>query len=111
MSQSYGLDCPIAHALDIIGERWTLLILRDLFKNETRKYQELKHSLEGISPSMLSARLKKLEAAGIVVREMYTGHPPRAEYMLTPEGRRIGPILKSLHSWGETLSMVDSATK
>ena len=101
MAEGYGLDCPVARTLDIIGERWTILILRDLFLQGPRKFQDFEASLSGISPNTLSSRLKRLEESGIIARRFYEEHPPRAEYALTPKGRELGPVLKSLRTWGE----------
>ena len=100
MSSSYDLRCPIARTLDIIGERWTMLILRDLFLEGPRRFQDFEQSLTGISATTLSARLKKLEEHGILARRFYADHPPRAEYLLTDKGRTLGPILKLLRDWG-----------
>jgi DNA-binding HxlR family transcriptional regulator len=96
--------CPIARTLEVVGERWTLLILRDLVLDGPRKFQDLEQSLSGISPNTLSARLKTLEDSGIVERRFYSDHPPRAEYILTPKGRELRPILKTLKRWGERYS-------
>lgn len=92
--------CPVARALDIIGDSWTILILRDLFLDGPRKFQHFQESLSGISPNTLSARLKKLEENGIIERRFYEQHPPRAEYVLTDRGRELGPVMKSLRDWG-----------
>ena len=100
-------DCPVAAALEIIGERWTLLIIRDLLRQQARRFQDLELSLEGISPNTLSARLKRLEEAGVVERRFYEEHPPRAEYVLTDKGRALGPIVLALKRWGETYAIVD----
>ena len=100
MSSRYDLKCPVARALDIIGERWTILILRDLFREGPRKFADFEQSLTGISATTLSARLKKLEEHGILARRFYADHPPRAEYLLTEKGRTLGPILKLLLDWG-----------
>lgn len=100
MVRPYTLDCPVARTLDIIGERWTILVLRDLFLAGPRRYQDLADSLTDISPNTLSDRLKTLEAHGIVERQFYSEHPPRAEYRLTAKGKELGPVLKSLRSWG-----------
>jgi len=100
-SASYNMRCPIARTLDIVGERWTILILRDLVTGGPRKFQDFERSLIGISPNTLSARLKRLEEAGIVERRFYEQHPPRAEYVLTAKGRELGPALRALRSWGE----------
>jgi DNA-binding HxlR family transcriptional regulator len=100
MPSDYDLDCPIARTLDIIGERWTLLILRDLFTEGPRKFQDFQRSLRGVSPNTLSARLKTLEEHGLVKRRLYEDYPPRAEYLLTDKGRTLGPILRALLDWG-----------
>ena len=100
MTTSYNLRCPVARTLDIIGDRWTILILRDLLLDGARKFQDLERSLVGISPNTLSTRLKTLEQSGIVERRFYEQHPPRAEYVLTEKGRALGPVLKALLQWG-----------
>jgi DNA-binding HxlR family transcriptional regulator len=91
----------LARTLDIVGERWTVLILRDLFLHGPQKFQDFQTSLSGISPNILSARLKRLEEADTIERRFYTEHPPRAEYVLTAKGRELGPVLKALRGWGE----------
>ncbi|HEV2097714.1 MAG TPA: helix-turn-helix domain-containing protein [Stellaceae bacterium] len=101
LSAPYDMRCPIARSLDIIGERWTILILRDLVVSGPRKFQDLERSLAGISPNTLSARLKRLEEAGIVDRRFYEQHPPRAEYVLTEKGNELRPVLKALFDWGQ----------
>ncbi len=93
--------CPIARTLDIVGDRWTLLILRDLILRGARKFSDFEQSLSGISPNTLSSRLKTLEEEGILERRFYDQHPPRAEYVITSRGRKLGPILKTLREWGE----------
>ena len=102
MAANYDMHCPVARTLDIIGERWTILILRDLLLDGSRKFQEFDHSLAGIGPNTLSTRLKRLEESGIVERHFYEQHPPRAEYVLTAKGRALGPVLKSLLDWGRS---------
>lgn len=101
MAKSYDHDCPVARTLDVIGERWTILILRDFFLSGPRRFQDFLEGLEGISPNTLSDRLKTLEAAGIVERHFYEEHPPRAEYRLTPKGNELGPVLLALRKWGD----------
>src|SRR5579864_9272618 len=101
MESRYDLTCPVARTLDVIGERWTILILRDLFKKGPLRFQDLERSLEGVSPNTLSARLKSLMDRGIIDRRFYEEHPPRAEYFLTDKGRTLGPILKALYEWGQ----------
>ncbi len=92
--------CPVARTLDIVGDRWTILILRDLVVEGPRKFQDFERSLRGISPNTLSARLKRLEEAGIVERRFYEQHPPRAEYLLTEKGNDLRPVLRALLEWG-----------
>jgi DNA-binding HxlR family transcriptional regulator len=100
VSATYDMRCPIARTLDIIGERWTILILRDLVVAGPRRFQDFERSLAGISPNTLSARLKRLEDRGIVERRFYEQHPPRAEYVLTKKGTQLRPVLKALLEWG-----------
>jgi DNA-binding HxlR family transcriptional regulator len=101
MAKSYKQKgCPVARTLDVIGERWTILILRDLFLKGPRRFQDLQESLVGVAPNTLSARLKDLEARGIVARRLYSEHPPRLEYQLTEKGKTLGPVMKALREWG-----------
>ncbi len=90
----------MARTLDVIGERWTALILRDLLLARSGRFQDLQESLRGVASNVLSDRLKSLESAGIVERRAYSDHPPRFEYVLTEKGRSLGPIIKSLRDWG-----------
>jgi len=99
MPKEYGQACPVARSLAFLGERWTLLIIRDLLRGP-KKFQELGESLSGVAPGVLSRRLKDLEAFGIVQRKVYVDHPPRAEYTLTEKGRDLRPIVASLAVWG-----------
>lgn len=94
-------DCPIARALDVIGEKWSLLILRDLFRRGPQRFQQLESSVEGIAANTLSTRLKALEAREVVASRLYEQHPPRLEYFLTDKGKALGPVLKALYGWGE----------
>jgi DNA-binding HxlR family transcriptional regulator len=103
MARSYELDCPVARALDIVGERWTLLILRDLLRLGPRRFSELQEALPGVAPNTLSDRLKTLESGGIVESRLYERHPPRVEYVLTSKGAALGPVMKALHAWGQRL--------
>jgi DNA-binding HxlR family transcriptional regulator len=93
--------CPVARSLDIIGERWTLLLLRDLMLDGPRKFSDFETSLAGIGPNTLSARLKRLEDSGVIERRFYDNHPPRAEYVLTRKGEELRPVLRALREWGE----------
>lgn len=93
--------CPVARAVDVVGARWTPLILRDLLLHGPRRFQDFQESLAGIAPTTLSDRLKALEKTGIVERRFYSEHPPRAEYVLTDRGRDLGPIVQAMRDWGE----------
>src|SRR5262245_53779875 len=93
--------CPVARTLNVIGERWTILILRDLFRKGPRRFQDLQESLADVAPNTLSARLKDLETHGIIDRRLYSEHPPRLEYQLTEKGRTLGPVMKALLEWGQ----------
>ena len=101
MSTIYNPRCPVARTLEIIGERWTILILRDLIIEGPRRFQDLLTSMSGISPNTLSARLKTLEDNGIIERRFYEDHPPRAEYVLTDRGQELRPVLRTLRDWGQ----------
>jgi DNA-binding HxlR family transcriptional regulator len=98
----------VAATLDVVGDRWTLLIVRDLLRSRGR-FAELRETVEGIPPSVLSARLKTLEREGAVARRFYSDHPPRAEYVLTAKGHALGVVVGALASWGERYAEHDLA--
>jgi DNA-binding HxlR family transcriptional regulator len=101
MARSYDQgNCPVARTLEVVGERWAILILRDLFLKGPRRFQDFQESLSAVAPNTLSARLKDLEAAGMIERRLYSEHPPRLEYHLTEKGKSFGPVLKALRDWG-----------
>jgi DNA-binding HxlR family transcriptional regulator len=91
-------QCPIACALDLIGDRWTLLVVRDLFKGKTR-YGEFLAQPEGIPTNILAERLERLESAGLVTRKAYQNNPPRFAYTLTPKGADLKPMLGATAMW------------
>lgn len=93
--------CPIANLLDIVGDKWTLLVVRDLLLLSKRRYGEFQNSPEAIPTNILADRLKRLEAAGLVKKEFYQDNPPRAEYFLTRKGADLEPILKAMGKWGK----------
>ncbi len=93
--------CPIANLLDIVGDKWTLLVVRDLLLLSKRRYGEFQNSPEAIPTNILADRLKRLEAAGLVKKELYQDNPPRAEYFLTSKGADLEPILKAMGQWGK----------
>jgi DNA-binding HxlR family transcriptional regulator len=101
MAKSYQIeDCPVARTLDVVGERWTLLLLRDLLLHGPRRFQDFQTSLPGVAPNTLSVRLKSMEDNGLVRRELYSERPPRLEYVLTDKGRSLGPVVKAMRDWG-----------
>ena len=101
MAKSYDIaSCPVARTLDLIGERWTILLLRDLLLHGPRRFQDFQTSLPGVAPNTLSARLKSLEDNGLLERRLYNERPPRLEYVLTAEGKSLGPIVQALRDWG-----------
>lgn len=96
--KSYNHPCLIASALDVLGDRWTLLILRDLMSG-LQRYSDILENCDGLSPNLLSGRLKRLEADGLVERHYFRGLPPRVEYTLTEKGWAVRPVLMSLIEW------------
>jgi len=101
MAKTYDIpDCPVARTLDLIGERWTILLLRDLLLQGPRRFQDFQASLPGVAPNILSARLKAMEEGGLIGRQLYSERPPRVEYLLTDKGKSLGPIVKAMREWG-----------
>jgi len=92
--------CAIANSLDIVGDKWTLLVVRDLLHGK-RTYGELADSPERIPTNILAERLKRLEAAGIIVGNPYQERPTRYAYTLTPKGRALGEVLLAFVRWGK----------
>ena len=91
--------CPIQFTLDLIGNKWSILILRELFSGDRRTHQFL-DALPGISSKTLTIRLRELEAHGLVQRKVYPEIPPRVEYSLTEKGREIQPVMSALYDVG-----------
>ena len=94
-----GLQCSVARTLDVVGERWTLLVLRDAFQGKHR-FEEFSRSLP-IARNVLTQRLRTLVTHGILARHQYEDHPPRYEYRLTPKGRDLYPVIVALVQWGD----------
>lgn len=92
--------CPIACSLDIIGDKWTLLVVRDLFFGKT-KFKELQASAENIPTNILTNRLKRLEKAGMVAKKPYQDRPVRYQYHLTETGKSLEAVVKAIVQWGE----------
>lgn len=94
-------ECGVSKSLKIIGSKWTMLIIRDLCEG-MKRFGQLQHSLEGISPRTLSARLKQLENDGIITKKVFPEIPPHVEYRLTKKGQSLEKIIAGLRVWGDT---------
>jgi len=92
-------SCPIACSLDLLGDRWTLVVIRDLFRGLTR-YGEFLEAPEGIPTNILADRLQRLETAGVIQSEPYQSNPPRHAYTLTAKGADLKSVLAALATWG-----------
>ena len=96
----YNQFCPVAMAAEILGSRWTLVLLRELLAGSTR-FNELRRGVPRMSPALLSKRLKDLEAAGVVTRSQVASEPDLLEYCLTDAGRDLKPVIESVGIWGQ----------
>jgi DNA-binding HxlR family transcriptional regulator len=94
-----AMDCSVAQCLEVVGEWWSMLIIRDAFLGVTR-FEEFQRRL-GISRNILQARLTSLVEAGVLQREPYSVHPPRDDYRLTAKGRDLWPVLTAMRQWGD----------
>lgn len=92
--------CPVETTLSLIGNKWKVLILRDLMTG-TKRFGELKRSVGDISQKVLTAQLRDMEENGLISRKVYAEVPPRVEYSLTPLGESLSPILSAMKNWGE----------
>ena len=92
-------DCPVATTVQLIGNKWKLLILRNLTARPWR-FNELRKDLDGISQKVLTESLQSMESDGIIVRTVYAEVPPRVEYSLSPLGETLRPILDAMQAWG-----------
>ena len=93
------LDCPVATTINLIGNKWKLLIIRDLLAS-TRRFGELRKNLEGISQRVLTQNLRELENDGLIKRKVYAEVPPRVEYSLNELERSLLPIISTMANWG-----------
>ena len=101
-AQTCDEDCPVRLAAEIVGHKWTTLVVRDLLSGKKR-YSELQRSITGISPRMLAARLKELENVGVVTRTVFPTIPPTTEYELTRIGRKLEKLIHALAEFGMVL--------
>lgn len=92
--------CPVEITLSLLGNKWKVLILRELFKG-TKRFGELSHGISGISQKVLTQQLRQMENDNLVERKVYAEVPPRVEYFLTETGRSLRPILDEMHRWGQ----------
>ena len=92
--------CPVETTLTLIGDKWKVLILRDLMPG-TKRFGELKKSIGSVSQKVLTAQLRDMEKSGLVNRKVYAEVPPRVEYSLTELGQSLKPILDAMWNWGE----------
>lgn len=93
--------CPIAGALDLLGDRWTLLVVRDLLLYDKRRFAEFLASPERIATNILADRLERLDRCGVIERRKYADRPAREEYHPTARGRDLAPVLRELIRWGQ----------
>lgn len=94
-------DCPVATAVFLIGNKWKLLILRELIYNGVTRFNRLKKSIDGISQKVLTQNLRELESDYLIKREIFAEVPPRVEYSLTDTGASLIPLMNDLAEWGE----------
>lgn len=102
MTQEHA-GCPVEITLQILGGRWKVLILRELFRG-TRRFSELHRALPGVTQKMLTQQLRELEHAEVVERKVYPQVPPKVEYRLTSLGETLKPVLDAMHEWGVQLA-------
>ena len=93
--------CPVETTLSLIGNKWQVLILRDLVLNGTMRFKELQRSIGKVSQKVLTANLRAMEDSGLIRREVFAEVPPRVEYSLTERGKTLIPALESVYQWGE----------
>lgn len=93
------VNCPVERTLEVIGGRWKVLILRELFPG-VKRFGQLHRALQGITQKMLTQQLREMEEDGIIHREVYLQVPPKVEYSITPLGESLKPIIDSMHEWG-----------
>jgi len=91
---------PVETTLKMVGHRWKILILRELFRGGVKRFNELLDGVTDITPKMLTAKLKEMERDGIVKRKLYPEVPPRVEYSLTPLGRSLRSVMSAIYEWG-----------
>lgn len=99
--------CPVETTLMMIGDKWKVLIIRELLPG-TERFNEIHHSIDGISQKVLTQKLREMESDGLLERKVYAEVPPKVEYSLTELGKSLGPVLDSLKEWGEMYKRMES---
>ena len=99
--------CPVETTLMMIGDKWKVLIIRELLPG-TKRFNEIHHSIDGISQKVLTQKLREMESDGLLERKVYAEVPPKVEYSLTELGKSLGPVLDSLKEWGEMYKRMES---
>jgi DNA-binding HxlR family transcriptional regulator len=100
-SEVFKADCPTQRVLETIADKWSVIVIYALSKQETRRYSELQRIIGGISQKMLTQTLRKLERDGLVERHVYPVVPPKVEYSLTPLGKTLTELLRAICKWAE----------
>lgn len=95
----FATNCPIEITLQLIGNKWKVLIIRDLLTG-TKRFSELMRSVTGITQKVLTSNLRSMEESGLLIRTVYPQVPPRVEYSLTELGTSLQPVLNSMAAWG-----------
>ncbi len=102
MTENYRSQCPIARTLDLLGDKWTLLVLRDALVFNRKSFAEFERSAENIPTNLLADRLKKLVANGLLEKVAYQDNPVRYHYLPTAQGRAVRPVIRAMKNFGET---------
>lgn len=111
-SEVFKADCPTQRVLETIADKWSVIVIYALSKQETRRYSELQRIIGGISQKMLTQTLRKLERDGLVERHVYPVVPPKVEYSLTPLGKTLTELLRAICKWAEVhLDEIEAARR
>lgn len=102
--------CPVEVTVSLIENKWKILIIRELLSG-TKRFGEIKKSLDGISQKVLTAQLRDMEHNGLIARKVYAEVPPRVEYSLTPLGLSLTPVINALKQWGQNYLELESQKK
>jgi DNA-binding HxlR family transcriptional regulator len=99
--------CPVETTLMMIGDKWKVLIIRELLPG-TKRFNEIHHSIDGVSQKVLTQKLREMESDSLLERKVYAEVPPKVEYSLTELGKSLGPVLDYLKEWGEMYRRMES---